>query len=120
MTPTDTIALEGSITQMRTSLAIAQGAMHHVRLSVARWRGDVAASKPEHANCPAMAPSQSAWHAAAQRHFLCWLAAGGFAQSSEEAQCPGPASQATASHGATDTKAQEQGLPAACCHNCTA
>lgn len=120
MTSIDTIALAGSIAQMRTRIAIEQGAMHHVRLSVARWRGDLAASKPEHANCPAMAPSQSAWHAAAQRHFLCWLAAGGFAQTSEEAQWPDPASQATASHGATDTKAPEQKLPAACCHNCTA
>ncbi len=116
----DTIALKGNIAQMRTRIATEQAAMHHVRLSVARWRGDVAASKPEQENCPAMAPSQSAWHAAAQCHFLCWLAAGGFAQSSEEAQWPGPASQVTASDGATDIKAQEQALPAACCHNCSA
>lgn len=120
MTSIDTIALEGSIAQMRTSIASAQGAMHHVRLSTARWRGDLAASKPEQENCPPMATSQGAWHAAAQCHFLSWLAAGGFAQASEEAQWPGPASQVTTPHDATASKAQEQELPAACCHNCTA
>ena len=78
-----TIELQGSIEQMRTRIAIEQGAMHQVQLNVARWRGGVACTH----GCrpgPAMAASQVRWHAAAQDHFLCWLAGGGFAQASEE------------------------------------
>lgn len=124
----NTITLEGSIEQMRTRIAIEQGAMHQVQLSVARWRGG-AGGKPEHDQgtgpAPAMAASQAAWHAAAQCHFLCWLAEGGFAQACAEAEVAKPASPADTEHDAADGKAgaksQEQILPADChkC-NCTA
>ncbi|MGK5024388.1 hypothetical protein [Janthinobacterium sp. RB2R34] len=83
MTHTHTIELQGSIEQMRTRIAIEQGAMHQVQLSVARWRGGVACTH----GCrpgPAMAASQVRWHAAAQDHFLCWLAGGGFARAIED------------------------------------
>ena len=121
----DTITLQGSIEQMRTRIAIEQGAMHQVQLSVARWRGGDSDGKPEHDqgtdSAPAMAASQAAWHAAAQCHFLCWLAKGGFAQACAEAEVTKPAGPADAAHDATDGKAEAkvQILPAPC-HNCTA
>ncbi len=124
----NTITLEGSIEQMRTRIAIEQGAMHQVQLNVARWRGG-AGGKREHDqgtdSAPAMAASQAAWHAAAQCHFLCWLAEGGFAQACAEAEVAKPASPADAEHDAADgkagAKAEAQILPADChkC-NCTA
>lgn len=115
----DTITLEGSIDQMRTRIAIEQGAMHQVQLSVARWRGDAACARREQDQGPAMASSQVEWHAAAQCHFLCWLADGGFAQASVEAEVAIPASQADVTQEASMGKADGQILPAAC-HNCTA
>ena len=125
----NTITLQGSIEQMRTRIAIEQGAMHQVQLSVARWRGGDAGSKPENNQeveagpepAPAMAASQAEWHAAAQCHFLCWLSKGGFAQACAEAEVTKPAGPADAAHDATDGKAEAkvQILPAPC-HNCTA
>lgn len=123
----DTITLEGSIDQMRTRIAIEQGAMHQVQLSVARWRGDAAGAKREHDQGPTMASSQAEWHAAAQCHFLCWLAHGGFAQASAETDVAVPAGTAGVALEATEaeaeteieTKASAQIVPAAC-HNCTA
>ena len=125
----DTITLEGSIDQMRTRIAIEQGAMHQVQLSVARWRGDAAGAKREHDQGPAMASSQAEWHAAAQCHFLCWLAHGGFAQASAETDVAVPAGTAgvaleeteteTEIETQAETKAAAQIVPAAC-HNCTA
>ena len=108
----NTITLQGSIEQMRTRIAIEQGAMHQVQLSVARWRGDDAGSKPEHGQevqaGPAMAASQVEWHAAAQCHFLCWLAGGGFAQACAEAEVAKPASPADAADGKAEAKAEAQ------------
>ena len=117
----DTITLEGSIDQMRTRIAIEQGAMHQVQLSVARWRGDAAGAKREHDQGPAMASSQAEWHAAAQCHFLCWLADGGFAQASAETDVAMPAGTTNVALEETEaeTKAAAQIVPAAC-HNCTA
>lgn len=127
----NTITLQGSIEQMRTHIAIEQGAMHQVQLSVARWRGDDTGSKPEHGQAseadeepgpgPAMAASQTEWHAAAQCHFLCWLAGGGFAQACAEAEVATPAGPADAPREARNGKADGQILPAACHQsNCTA
>ena len=125
----NTITLQGSIEQMRTRIAIEQGAMHQVQLSVARWRGGDAGSKPEHGQAfeadaeqgPAMAASQAEWHAAAQCHFLCWLAGGGFAQACAEAEVATPAGPADAPREARNGKADGQLLPAACHQpNCTA
>lgn len=86
MTSITTITLQGSIQQMRTRIATEQGAMHQVQLNVARWRGAASDCQPLHEAVPAMAAGQVAWHAAAQCHFLRWLAEGGFAQASAEAQ----------------------------------
>ena len=124
----NTITLQGSIDQMRTRIAIEQGAMHQVQLSVARWRGGDPggqAAAPGAQAVPAMAASQAEWHAAAQCHFLCWLAKGGFAQACEEAEVAKPAGLADAAHAAADGKAQaraETHLPPADYHkcNCTA
>ncbi|OBV40535.1 hypothetical protein [Janthinobacterium psychrotolerans] len=112
-----TIVLEGSIAQMRTRVAIEQGAMHQVQLSVARWRADPA-SKPELEQGPAMAASQAEWHAAAQCHFLCWLAGGGFAQTEEEESHHTIALSASLNE-AADSQARAPSMPAPC-HNCTA
>lgn len=125
----NTITLQGSIEQMRTRIAIEQGAMHQVQLSVARWRGGDAGSKPEHGQevqagpGPAMAASQAEWHAAAQCHFLCWLSKGGFAQACLETEVDRPAGPADVAQEARDgkaegrTEAKAQILPAAC-HDC--
>lgn len=122
----NTITLEGSIEQMRTRIAIEQGAMHQVQLNVARWRrgaGGKAGTDQEPGPGPAMAASQAAWHAAAQCHFLCWLAEGGFARACAEAEVAKPASPADAEHDAADGKLEAEAhiLPADChkC-NCTA
>ena len=61
MKHTDTIALQGSIADMRKRIAAEQAAMHKVRLGVARW------------------------HAEAQCHFMCWLEQGGFAHADADA-----------------------------------
>ena len=116
----NTIKLQGSIEQMRTRIAIEQGAMHQVQLNVARWRYRVAGTSACRPG-PAMAASQVRWHADAQCHFLCWLAGGGFAQAIEEEASPHdavvPAQKAT-----HETAADQAPMPArqAHCHHCTA
>ena len=76
MKHTDTIALQGSIADMRQRIAAEQAAMHKVRLGVARWRNTPA---PQDADAPPAPASQTRWHAEAQCHFMCWLELGGFA-----------------------------------------
>ncbi|UQV47271.1 hypothetical protein KIV45_10650 [Janthinobacterium lividum] len=76
MKHTDTIALEGSITDMRQRIAAEQAAMHKVRLGVARWRNAPATQDADASPLPA---SQTHWHAETQCHFMCWLELGGFA-----------------------------------------
>ncbi|PHV39913.1 hypothetical protein [Janthinobacterium sp. BJB304] len=76
MKHTDTIALQGSIADMRTRIAAEQAAMHKVRLGVARWSNTPAQQDGDATPSPA---SQTHWHAAAQCHFMCWLELGGFA-----------------------------------------
>lgn len=82
----DTIALQGSIADMRSRIAAEQSAMHKVQLGMARWRGALRAQDgdgllPGDAPIPA---SQVRWHAEAQCHFMCWLEQGGFALMEEE------------------------------------
>lgn len=76
MKHTDTIALQGSIADMRQRIAAEQAAMHKVRLGVARWRNTPA---PQDADAPPSPASQTHWHAEAQCQFMCWLELGGFA-----------------------------------------
>ncbi|MGK5046388.1 hypothetical protein ACQ4WP_10880 [Janthinobacterium sp. GB4P2] len=76
MKHTDTIALQGSIADMRKRIAVEQAAMHKVKLGVARWRN---APAPQDANAPPAPARQTHWHAEAQYHFMCWLEQGGFA-----------------------------------------
>ncbi|MGK5019030.1 hypothetical protein [Janthinobacterium sp. LB2P10] len=75
MKQTDTIALRGSITDMRQHIAARQAAMHRVQLGVARWRNAPAADT----DAPPLPASQTHWHAEAQCHFMRWLELGGFA-----------------------------------------
>ncbi|MDN2695398.1 hypothetical protein O0882_03600 [Janthinobacterium sp. SUN073] len=82
MKHTDTIALQGSIADMRQRIAAEQAAMHKVRLGVARWR---TASAPQDADAPPSPASQTHWHAEAQCHFMCWLELGGFAHADADA-----------------------------------
>lgn len=85
MKHTDTIALQGSIADMRTRIATEQAAMHKVRLGVARWSSNTLAPQETDAS-PAPAPaSQTHWHAEAQCHFMCWLELGGFAHADANA-----------------------------------
>ena len=82
----DTIALQGSIDDMRIRIASEQGAMHKVQLGVARWRGALATPAQDDAgldDAPSPA-SQVRWHAEAQCHFMCWLEQGGFAHAQAE------------------------------------
>jgi len=72
----DTIALQGSIADMRQQIAAEQAAMHKVRLGVARWRN---APAPQDTDAPPSPANQTYWHAEAQCHFMCWLELGGFA-----------------------------------------
>ncbi|MGK5072170.1 hypothetical protein [Janthinobacterium sp. ZB1P44] len=81
MKHTDTIALEGSIADMRQRIAAEQAAMHKVRLGVARWSNTPAQQDGDATPSPA---SQTHWHAEAQCHFMCWLELGGFAQTDTE------------------------------------
>ena len=112
----DTIALQGSIAEMRYRIASEQGAMHKVRLAVARWRNPVAATHVDadadentlaHAASPA---SQLRWHAEAQCQFLCWLEQGGFAHEEAEADSQAAAEAAAATAAAAATTAQGQQL----------
>jgi hypothetical protein len=82
MKHTDTIALQGSIADMRTRIATEQAAMHKVRLGVARWSKTAA---PQEADAPPSPAQQMHWHAEAQCHFMCWLELGGFAHADADA-----------------------------------
>ncbi|MGK5078192.1 hypothetical protein [Janthinobacterium sp. HLX7-2] len=99
----DTIALQGSIADMRTRIASEQGAMHKVKLGVARWRSPLAALEQEESTADdASSPaSQVRWHAEAQCHFMCWLEQGGFAQ--EEAQADNLVASAATAQGQQET-----------------
>lgn len=115
----DTIALQGSIADMRSRMAAEQSAMHKVQLGLARWRGalpaqDADGPAPDDSPAPA---SQARWHAEAQCHFMCWLEQGGFALTEEEAEQA--AAPASAAHGAKGASAQAKPstapiLPAHC------
>ena len=115
----DTIALQGSIDDMRSRMAAEQSAMHKVQLGLARWRGalpaqDTDGPAPDDSPAPA---SQARWHAEAQCHFMCWLEQGGFALAEEEAEQA--AAPASAAHGAKGARAQAKPstapiLPAHC------
>lgn len=78
----DTIALQGSIADMRQRIAEEQAAMHKVRLGVARWSS---APAPQDEDAPPSPASQTHWHAEAQCHFMCWLELGGFAHADADA-----------------------------------
>ena len=82
MKHTDTIALQGSIADMRQRIATEQSAMHKVRLGVARWSN---AAAPQDADARPSPASQTRWHAEAQCHFMCWLELGGFARADADA-----------------------------------
>ncbi|EZP37814.1 hypothetical protein JAB6_32300 [Janthinobacterium sp. HH104] len=82
MKHTDTIALQGSIADMRLRIATEQAAMHKVRLGVARWSS---APAPQDADATPSPASQTHWHAEAQCHFMCWLELGGFAHADADA-----------------------------------
>ncbi|SIQ86056.1 hypothetical protein SAMN05880566_106170 [Janthinobacterium sp. TND4EL3] len=115
----NTIALQGSIADMRSRMAAEQSAMHKVHLGLARWRGalpaqDTDGPAPDDSPAPA---SQARWHAEAQCHFMCWLEQGGFALAEEEAEQA--AAPASAAHGAKGASAQAKPstapiLPAHC------
>ena len=85
MKHTDTIALQGSIADMRKRIAAEQASMHKVRLGVARWRNTPA---PQEADVPPSPASQTHWHAEAQCHFMCWLERGGFAHADADVSTP--------------------------------
>ena len=116
----NTISLQGSVEHMRRRIASEQAAMHQVQLTVARWRGARIGSDTGTEQASAMSASQREWHAAAQCHFLCWLADGGFAQPCEEAVAAGLAVPASAS-AATQHLPHDQArlAPPAACHGCT-
>lgn len=107
----DTIALQGSIDDMRSRIASEQGAMHKVQLGVARWRRALATPAQEE-RTPDDAPSpasQVRWHAEAQCHFMCWLELGGFAH----AQAEFDSEAAPVAAGAPcDNEAMAKGVPA--------
>ena len=126
----DTIALQGSIDDMRTRIASEQGAMHKVQLGVSRWRRALATAEQEEGTADA-APSpasQVRWHADAQCHFMCWLEQGGFAQ--EQAELDRQAAPVTADKAPGNAaapkevaaQAQQSATPIspAHCNDCTA
>jgi hypothetical protein len=82
----DTIALQGSIDDMRSRIASEQSAMHKVQLGMVRWRSTPATpDQQERTMDDAPSPaSQVRWHAEAQCHFMLWLEQGGFAQAQAE------------------------------------
>ena len=118
----NTISLQGSVEHMRRRIASEQAAMHQVQLNVARWRGGITGNNTGQESAPAMATSQCEWHAAAQCHFLCWLADGGFAQACAEPLADLSAGPATSSAATPPLPAEAAKLapPPAACHNCTA
>lgn len=106
----DTIALEGSIDDMRNRIASEQGAMHKVQLGVARWRGALATPAQEDRtmeDTPSPA-SQVRWHAEAQCHFMCWLEQGGFALA--QAEFDQESAPVTAGCAENDELASKEGL----------
>ncbi|MCC7598096.1 hypothetical protein IGS61_11395 [Janthinobacterium sp. FW305-129] len=106
----DTIALEGSIDDMRNRIASEQGAMHKVQLGVARWRGALATPAQEDRTMegtPSPA-SQVRWHAEAQCHFMCWLEQGGFALA--QAEFDQESAPVTADCAENDELASKEGL----------
>ena len=113
-----TISLQGSVEQMRKRIAYEQAAMHQVQLGVARWSSNIYGNHIDHENAPPVAASRREWHAAAQCHFVCWLADGGFAQACEESAATQPAIPACTLT-LPGTEADDAHLPAAR-HNCTA
>ena len=116
MKHTDTIALQGSIADMRKRIAAEQAAMHKVKLGVARWRN---APGAQEADAPPSPARQAQWHAEAQCHFMCWLEMGGFAHAdatSENAAAPAMA-DALPDTGAATAPARQAAplsLPAHC------
>ena len=98
MKHTDTIALQGSIADMRQRIAAEQAAMHKVKLGVARWRN---APVPQDADAPPAPARQTHWHAEAQCHFMCWLEQGGFAHADADADADADAATDNVSAPAT-------------------
>ena len=116
MKHTDTIALQGSIADLRQRIAAEQAAMHKVRLGVARWRNTPA---PQEADAPPSPASQTHWHAEAQSHFMCWLELGGFAHAdaaAENVSAPAMADMPpdTSAHSGSNTATASPPLPAHC------
>ncbi|MCC7695850.1 hypothetical protein [Janthinobacterium sp. EB271-G4-7A] len=114
MKHTDTIALQGSIADMRQRIAAEQAAMHKVRLGVARWSSTPA---PQDADAPPSPASQTHWHAEAQCHFMCWLELGGFAHADAETDsvtAPAMADTPSDTNASVGAAAARQPLPAHC------
>ncbi|OEZ47304.1 hypothetical protein JAB1_37160 [Janthinobacterium sp. MP5059B] len=114
MKHTDTIALQGSIADMRQRIAAEQAAMHKVRLGVARWSSTPA---PQDADAPPSPASQTHWHAEAQCHFMCWLELGGFAHADAETDsvtAPATADTPSDTNASAGAAAARQPLPAHC------
>ena len=123
MKHTDTIALQGSIADLRQRIAAEQAAMHKVRLGVARWSNGPA---PQDADVPPSLASQTHWHAETQCQFMCWLELGGFAHADAAADnVSAPAMAATlpdtSSSTATAPARQSSASPLpAHCNGCAA
>ena len=126
----DTIALQGSIDDMRSRIASEQGAMHKVQLGVARWRGAMA-PPAQHERTVDDAPSpasQVRWHAEAQCHFMCWLELGGFAHAQAEFDSQAASATAVGPHDheplakgeLAQAKPSVTPISPAQCHDCTA
>lgn len=75
--------------QCRMQLATEQAAAHAASVAIARWSNDYRTVETV-LPCP-----QVSWHAAVQHDFMCWLAAGGFAQP-EQCVPPSETCQTTA------------------------
>ncbi|MBW3508217.1 MULTISPECIES: hypothetical protein [Janthinobacterium] len=127
MKHTDTIALQGSIADMRQRIAAEQAAMHKVRLGVARWSS---APAPHDADAPPAPAGQTHWHAEAQCHFMCWLELGGFAHADANAESDSviapamadmpPDSSANSSASAAAARQASTALLPAHCNGCAA
>ena len=118
MKHTDTIALQGSIADMRQRIAAEQAAMHKVRLGVARWRN---APAPQAADAPSAPTRQTRWHAEAQCHFMCWLELGGFAHADAAAdKVSAPAMADMPPDTSTSVTAEEPAPLPAHCNGCAA
>lgn len=60
--------------QCRMQMATEQAAAHAANVAIARWSNDYRVVET------GLPSPQVNWHAAVQHDFMCWLAAGGFAQ----------------------------------------